>query len=24
MKNKTHYRKYGYEEEIKYSSAGIV
>jgi hypothetical protein len=24
MKNKTHYRKYGYEEKIKYSSAGIV
>ena len=24
LKNKTHYRKYGFEQEIKYSSAGIV
>jgi phage terminase large subunit-like protein len=24
MKNKTHYRKYGFEQEIRYSSAGIV
>ena len=24
LKNKTHYRRYGFEQEIKYSSAGIV
>lgn len=24
LKNKTHYRKYGFEQEIKYSSAGII
>lgn len=24
LKNKTHYRKYGFEQEIRYSSAGIV
>ena len=24
LKNKTHYRKYGFEQEISYSSAGIV
>lgn len=24
LKNKTHYRKYGFEQEIKYSSSGIV
>ncbi len=24
LKNKTHYRKYGFEQEIRYSNAGIV